>query len=133
MTVSLLQDKLSEIQFMGHPWSLKPTATLKDLRTLLAKLLYISQVCPPACLFLNRMLDTLRQCPEKGSVTLSPEFRKDLAWFDWFLPTTGGTFIIHQDDKNPVQLYIDARKVELAKTHFISGYNSVCYAVITVV
>ena len=37
-----------------------------------------------------------------------PKFRKDLAWFDWFLPTTDGTFIINQDDSHPVQLYIDA-------------------------
>ena len=54
------------------------------------------------------MLDTLRQCLEKGSFTLSPEFRKELAWFDCFLPTMDGTFIIHQDGRNPVQLYIDA-------------------------
>ena len=59
----------------------------------------------PACLFLNRMLDTLRQCPEQGFSTLSPEFRKDLAWFDRFLPNTDGTFIIHQDDRHMVQLY----------------------------
>ena len=82
MTVSFSQDKLSEIQLMVHTWSLKHTATLKDMRTLLGKLLYvfqdISQVCPPVCLFFNRMLDTLRQCPEKGSVTISPEFRKEL-------------------------------------------------------
>ena len=35
MTVSLPQDKLSEIQLLVHTWSLKPTVTLKDLHTLL--------------------------------------------------------------------------------------------------
>ena len=97
MAVSLHQDKLSEIQLK---------ATLKDLCTLLGKL-YVSKVCPPARLFLNRMLDTLRQCLEKRSFTLSPEFRKDIGSFDHFLPNTGGTFIIHQDSRNPVDLYID--------------------------
>ena len=77
-------------------------ASLRDLRTLLGKLLYIFQVCRPAHLFLNRMLDTLRQCLEQGSFTLSPEFSKDLAWSEWFLPTTDVTFIIHQDDRHPV-------------------------------
>ena len=38
MTVSLPQDKLSEIQLLVHTWSLKPMATLKGLRTLLEKL-----------------------------------------------------------------------------------------------
>ena len=102
------QDKLAEIQLLVHHWSSKPMATLRDLRTLLGKLLYISQVCPPARLFLNRMLDTLRQCPEQSSVTLSPEFHMDLAWFDQFLPTTNSTFLIHQDDRHLVHLYINA-------------------------
>ena len=68
----------------------------------------MSQVCPPARLSLNRMLDTLRQCPEQGSFTLSSEFCKDLAWFDRFLPTTDGMFLIHQNDRHLVHLYIDA-------------------------
>ena len=65
MTVSLPQDKFSEIQLMVLSLSLKPTATLKNLHTLMEKLLYISQVYQPVRLFLNRLLDTLRQCPEK--------------------------------------------------------------------
>ena len=108
MTVSLPQDKLAEILLLVHHWSSKPTATPWDLCTLLGKLLYVSQVCPPARLFLNRMLNALRQGPEQGSFTISPEFPEDLAWFDWFLPTTDGTFIILQDDRYLVQLYIDA-------------------------
>ena len=108
MTVSLPQDKLAEIQLLEHHWASKRIATLPDLRTFLGKLLYISQVFPSACLFLNRMLDTLRQCPDQGSFTHFPKFHKDLAWFDQFLPTTDGTFIIHQDDRHLVHLYINA-------------------------
>ena len=100
--------QVAEIQLLVHHWYSKPTATLRDLRTLLGKLLYVSKVCPSARLFLNRMLDTLRQCLEQGSFTLSPEFHKDLDWFDRFLPNTDSTFIIHQDERHPVQLYIDA-------------------------
>ena len=72
MTVSLPQHKLVEIQLLVNYWSSKPKATLQNLCTGLGKLLYISQVCPTDHLFLNRMLDTLRQCPEQGSFTLSP-------------------------------------------------------------
>ena len=108
MTVSLPQDKLAEIQLLVCHWAGKPTDTLRDLRTLLGKLLYVSQVYPTACLFLNRMLDTLRQCLEHGSFTLSSEFCKDLAWFDRFLCKTDGTFLIHQDDRHPVHLYTNA-------------------------
>ena len=108
MTVSLPPDKLAEIQLLVRQWIGKAKTTLRELRTLLGKLLYVSQVCPPARLFLNRMLDTLRQCPEQGSFTISSEFRKDLAWFDHFIPTTNGMFLIHKDDRHPLHLYIDA-------------------------
>ena len=59
MTVFLPQERLAENQLLVHHWDSKPAATLQDLRTLLGKLLYVSEVCPPARLFLNRMLDTL--------------------------------------------------------------------------
>ena len=77
-------------------------------------------MCPPARLFLNRMLDTFRQCPEQGSFTFSPEFCKNLDWFDRFLPTTNGTFLIHQVDRHPVQLYFNtcmsaAKPLQLAE------------------
>ena len=48
------------------------------------------------------------QCLEQGSVILSPELKKDLAWFYRFLPTSQGIFIIHTDGRIPVQLYINA-------------------------
>ena len=108
MTVSLPLDKLAEIQRLVHHWVSKLKATLMELRTVLGKMLYMSQLCPPSRLFLNMMLDTLRQCPEQGYCTLSSEFHKDLAWFDHFLPTSCGTFLIHQDDRHPVHLYINA-------------------------
>ena len=54
------------------------------------------------------MLDTLKQCPEQRSFTLSSEFRNDFAWFDHFLPTADGMFLIHQDERHLVHLYIDA-------------------------
>ena len=53
------------------------------------------------------MLDTLRQCPEQGSFTLSSELRKDLAWVDRLLPTTDGMFLIYHN-RHPVHLYLDA-------------------------
>ena len=88
---------------------------INDLANLTAFLLYAHNGChgliigcPPARLFLNRTLDTFRQCPEQGSFTLSSEFHRDLTWFDRFLPTTDGTFLIYQDDRHLVHKYIDA-------------------------
>ena len=76
MMVTLPPDKHMEVTDLVNTWSLKMTTNLHYPHTLQGKLLYVAQVCSLACLFLNQMLDTLMQCPTKGSCTLSPEFRK---------------------------------------------------------
>ena len=106
MTVSLTPKKLTEVRTLVIDWSAKQSATLHELWSLLGKLLYIAQVCALACLFLNRMLETLRQCPVRGSFSLSPEFHKDVAWFRSYLPTSDGVVMIHRDDRTPKNLYV---------------------------
>jgi hypothetical protein len=41
-------------------------------------------------------------------VQLSTEFRKDIAWFKHFLPATNGVFIIHEDTRPAVHVYVDS-------------------------
>ena len=57
MTVTLPLKKLMDL--VGT-WLHKTTANIHDLRALLGKLLFVAQCCPPAHLFTNRMLETLR-------------------------------------------------------------------------
>ena len=67
MTVTLLLEKLAEIIDLISSWLQKLTTTLKDLRSLLGKLVYVAQCCPLTCLFTSRMLETLHACPFQGS------------------------------------------------------------------
>ena len=60
MTVTLPPVKLREILDLVISWDARCTATRHDLQVLMGKLLYVAQVCSPARLFLNRMLETLR-------------------------------------------------------------------------
>ena len=108
MTVTLPPAKLAEIMDLTQQWAVKCTANIRELRSLLGKLLHVAPCCPPARLFSTRMLETLRACPEQRRIALSPEFKKDVAWFNKFLPSVEGFFIIHEDDRVPVQLFVDA-------------------------
>ena len=108
MTVTLPPDKLSEIMCLVDCWGHKSTANIYDLRSLLGKLLFVAQCCPQSCLFTNRMLETLQACPLQGVVHLSPEFKKDLAWFHQYLPCTNGVFLIHEESRTPIPLFVDA-------------------------
>ena len=108
MTITLPPEKLAEIMILMIFWLHKVTANIQDLRSLLGKLLYVAQCCPPAHLFTSRILETLPTCPLQGLIPLSDELRKDLAWFQLYLPCTDGVFLIHEDSATPIPLYVDA-------------------------
>ena len=108
MTLSIPPAKLQDILTLVQQWQHKSTASITDLRSLLGKLLHVAQCSSPARLFLNRMLATLRSCPPRGSTRLSTEFKKDLAWFAQYLPTTNGVYIIHEDPRPVQHVYVDS-------------------------
>ena len=37
-----------------------------------------------------------------------PDFKKDVAWFQTFLPVTDDVFLVHEDGRTPIPLYMDA-------------------------
>ena len=47
-------------------------------------------------------------CPHSGPTPLYPDFHKDLHWLCRFLTTTDDTFIIHEDGRIPVPVFVDA-------------------------
>ena len=66
---------------------------IKHLRSILGKLLHISQCSYPARLFLNRMLATLR-ATSGNMAYLDAGFHLDLQWFLEYLPGTNGKYLI---------------------------------------
>ena len=68
----------------------KKVVYLRQLQSLLGSLLYIHKCVKPARYFLNRMLETLRNISNPARVHLSDDFKRDLAWFDKFLPQYNG-------------------------------------------
>ena len=70
---------------------------------------YTSKCVGPARLFVNRNLATLRQTPNDGTITLSPEFKRDMAWFNAFLPVFNGKVYFDKRTKpTNTNLYVDA-------------------------
>ena len=68
---------------------------------------HIAQCSQPARLFLNRMMAILRQCSEFGEITLDLEFKKDVNWFINYLAGTNSVFIMDQDLRSPIHVYVD--------------------------
>ena len=61
----------------------------------------------PARYFLNRMLNTLRTGHGHTTITLDPEFHRDLRWFERFLPLYNGVSL-YDHKKCDHQVHLDA-------------------------
>ena len=108
MTMAIPPAKLHHIEQLISSWILKATCTTHELKSLLGKLLHVANCCHPARLFLNRLLTTLRANHEEQCIVLTDEFQRDIAWFDKYLPTTNGVFILHEDHRAPVSIHVDS-------------------------
>ena len=92
-TVAIPQEKLDVIQTMVIQWKAKSQCTKKQLQSLLGTLLYVHKCIRPARCFLNRMQDILRRAGNQQIIKLTDEFKRDLNWFDQFLPLHNGVSI----------------------------------------
>ena len=109
MTITMPQEKLAEVDTLVHQWQKLAFTTHCPLHSILKKLFFVAQCCPPPTrFFLNRKLETLRACSAVGIVSLSPGFKKDLNWFSAYLVSHNGVHIIHHDNRTTMSLYVDA-------------------------
>ena len=90
LSVSIPAEKLSVIKCICSAWSNKQTCTKKVLQSLLGSLLYVAKCIKYARYFLNRMLMLLRENTHSNKIRLTEDFKKDLRWFNAFLPVFNG-------------------------------------------
>ena len=80
-TISIPREKLDQIAHTVKLWQAKTCCT-KELQSLLCQLLYVHKCVRPVCIFLNKMLELLRQNYEKTVINVTQGFRRDLYWFE---------------------------------------------------
>ena len=107
-TLSIPVDKLQKITKTCHVWVHKHRATRHQVQRLVGHLIYIHKCIPPARLFVNRILCTLRSMPTHGYRELDRNFYKDIAWFCQFLETFNGTAKIHPINVQRHVIFVNA-------------------------
>ena len=104
-TLAIPQKKLDNIKNLVQEWDKKTSCTKRQLQSLLGSLLYIHKCVRLARIFLNRMLELLRQAHGQNHIKLSIEFRRDLQWFKRFLPHYNGVSMYdHKPTTNIIEL-----------------------------
>ena len=98
MTMTIPEAKMGEIAEILREWEGRRRATQRQMQSLLGLLQFVASVSPPARVFTNRMLQCLRECPRRGSETLSLGFRKDLRFFIDMWPDYNGIRLLEKHD-----------------------------------
>ena len=98
MTMTIPAPKMEEIMTELGEWQGRLRATRQQLQRLIGLLQFVASVSPPVRIFSNRMLQCLRETPDRGSHGLSLGFRKDLKFFLELLPDYNGIRIIDKED-----------------------------------
>ena len=94
MVISIPPAKLQEVMETLVSWEGRQQATQREMQSLLGLLQFIASVSPPARLFTNRMLQCLREAPQRGAESLSLDFKKDLKFFLDLLPHYNGVRVL---------------------------------------
>ena len=121
MTISVTEERLSEINSLLEKWKNKKTCNKKELRSIVGKLAYVSKCVRQSRIFLNRLLEVLRSVAWKSTtrIKLSADFHKEIRWWSLFMESFNGVAFI----PSPIWLEPD---VSVATDSCLDGCGGIC-------
>ena len=121
MTISVTDERMSEINILLGKWREKKTCNKKELRSIVGKLAYISKCVRQSRIFLNRLLEVLRSVDwkEKTRIRLSAEFHKEIRWWSLFMDSFNGVAFI------PSTIWLEP-DVSFATDSCLDGCGGIC-------
>jgi hypothetical protein len=108
MTMEITPERLKELLRLIQTWLHKDKACLKDAQSLLGKLIFVAACVKPSRVFINRLLNWIRDIHGTGvSETLSIhlEVKKDLLWWEKFLPLYNGVSLMDLGPWSPDEIF----------------------------
>ena len=114
LTLSVTEERVSEILLLVQDWLLKKSASLKDVQSLLGKLHFISACVRPGRIFVSRLLSWLRSFRDINICLEIPKFVfYDLLWWSKFLIQYNGISMMLMDEWLPLTSLSSATHVLL--------------------
>ena len=105
MTLEVSQERLVELQKLLESWETKEYVTKTNLKSLLGVLQFVAACVRPGRIFMSRLLNALRECPETGSVAVSGEILQDIKWWKEFVAVYIGVSMMPEPSwSTPIQL-----------------------------
>ena len=94
MEVTIPAPKLQEVLDIAAAWATKKSATRREYQVLAGKLNHIALCILPARRFMSRILTALRSAPQTGYVKVTPDVRRDVAWFSDYAEACNGRYLL---------------------------------------
>ena len=95
MTMSVAPFRLAEILSLLKSWCLQKSCAKSALQSLVGKLMFVAKCVRQSRIFVCHILDLLRSIKSPAHhVRLTSEFRKDIRWWQIFLPHYNGVSLI---------------------------------------
>ena len=94
MTIEVSPDKIQDMLAELSTWTIKTTASRKEVESIIGKLQFASKCIKPGRTFISRLINWLRGMNRQGQHRIPLEARKDLAWWGKFLERYNGVSML---------------------------------------
>ena len=94
--MGITTERLKEILLLLNYWLQKKHASIKEIQSLLGELNFIGACVKSSRIFINRLLNWLREYDDKNHslFDIPEEVKKDIFWWNTFLPLYNGISLI---------------------------------------
>ena len=94
MVLEVAPDRLRELHKLLQCWLSKTSASKKQTQSLIGVLQFVVICVKPGRVFMARLLNFLRECPQLGEAIIPEEVKADINWWVTFLPFYNGVSLI---------------------------------------
>ena len=94
MTLEIMAERREELAAILKDWTVKKSATLKEIQSLLGKLNFVCTTVRAGRVFITRIIEEIKGFPRNGRRRLSTQIRKDINWWRLFMTQFDGITII---------------------------------------
>ena len=98
MTIEVSQHRQEELLSLIDKWFKKTSFSLKEPQSLIGKLSFVTNCVRAGRIFINRLLQVLREMPHDKRCSIKQDILDDLAWWKDFLPGFDGVSILWLQD-----------------------------------
>ena len=94
MTIEVTQDRVKDMLQELNTWNTKTAVSRREVESLIGKLQFASKCVRPGRTFISRLIHWIRSMNRTDKYPISPEARKDIAWWGKFLEDYNGVSIM---------------------------------------